>query len=63
MAELPSTQRRHPNMIGAGLVAGLLVGLAVGGWQSDFGLWVPVVGALGALVGYLLHAYGGTKSA
>ena len=60
MAEPTSTQRRHPNMTGAGLVAGLLAGLAVGGLQGDFGLWVPVVGALGALVGYLLHAYGGT---
>jgi hypothetical protein len=63
MAELTPTQRRRPNMIGAGLVAGLLAGLAVGGWQGDFGLWVPVVGALGALVGYLLHAYGGTERA
>ena len=62
MAELPSTQRRHPNMIGAGLVAGLFAGLAVGGWQGNFGLWVPVVGSLGALVGYLLHAYRGTES-
>jgi uncharacterized membrane protein YeaQ/YmgE (transglycosylase-associated protein family) len=50
-------------MVGAGLVAGLLAGLAVSGRQGDFGLWVPVVGALGALVGYLLHAYGGTERA
>jgi len=62
MAELPSTQRRHPNMIGAGLVAGLLAGLAVGGWQGNFGLWVAVIGLLGTLVGYLLHAYGSTES-
>jgi len=63
MAELTPTQRRHPNKIGAGLVAGLLAGLAVGGWQDNFGLWVPVVGVLGALVGYLLHAYGGNEHA
>jgi len=49
-------------MIGAGLVAGLLAGLAVGGWQGNFGLWVAVIGLLGALVGYLLHAYGSTES-
>ena len=63
MAEPTSTQRRHPNMTGAGLVAGLLAGLAVGGWHGNFGLWVPVVGVLGALVGYLLHAYGGNEHA
>jgi|APSaa5957512493_1039668.scaffolds.fasta_scaffold245414_2 hypothetical protein len=63
MAEPTSTQRRYPNMIGAGLVAGILAGLAVGGWQDDFGLWVPVAGALGALLGYLLHAYGGKERA
>ena len=48
-------------MIGAGLVAGLLAGLAIGGWQGDFGLWVPVVGVAGALTGYLLRAYGGNE--
>jgi hypothetical protein len=47
-------------MIGAGTLAGVLAGLAIGGWQGNFGLWVPVVGILGTLVGFLLHAYGGS---
>ena len=40
-------------------VAGILAGLAVGGWQDNFGLWVPVAGALGVLIGLLLQARGG----
>jgi uncharacterized membrane protein YjjP (DUF1212 family) len=59
MAETTSTPRRHPNMVGAGLIAGILAGLAVGGWQDNFGLWVPVAGALGVLIGLLLQARGG----
>jgi len=59
MANTTSTQRRYPNMIGAGLIAGLLAGLAIGGWQDAFALWVPVAGALGAMIGFLLQAYGG----
>ena len=49
-------QRRYPNMIGAGLIAGLLFGLAIGGAFDNFGLWVPIVGALGLVVGLALHA-------
>ncbi|NQV79876.1 MAG: hypothetical protein HQ495_04935 [Alphaproteobacteria bacterium] len=50
------SQRRHPNMIGAGLLAGLLAGLALGGALDNFGLWVPVLGALGFIAGILLHS-------
>ncbi len=49
-------QRRHPNMMGAGLVAGLLAGLALGGAFDNFGLWIPVLGALGFITGGLLHS-------
>ncbi|MEK9944734.1 MAG: hypothetical protein VW999_01980 [Alphaproteobacteria bacterium] len=61
MAETTSTPRRYPNMIGAGLIAGILAGLALGGWQGNFGLWVPVAGILGLLVGLLLQANGGAN--
>ncbi len=43
-------------MMGAGLVAGLLAGLALGGAFDNFGLWIPVLGALGFITGGLLHS-------
>jgi len=58
MADTPSlNQRRHPNMIGAGLLAGLLAGTAMGGVMDDFGVWVSLLGAVGLVVGLLLHTY------
>jgi hypothetical protein len=50
------SQRRYPNMIGAGLIVGILFGLAVGGALDNFGLWLPILGGLGLVVGLLLHA-------
>ena len=43
-------------MIGAGLIVGILFGLAVGGALDNFGLWLPILGGLGLVVGLLLHA-------
>ena len=58
MADTPSpNQHRHPNMIGAGLLAGLLAGTAMGGVMDDFGVWVSLLGAVGLVVGLLLHIY------
>ena len=56
MVDQPSqNQRRYPNLVGAGLIVGLLAGTAVGGVQGSFGLWVPLLGAVGLLLGVLLH--------
>lgn len=59
---ISQTQRRHPNMVGAGLVAGILTGLAIGGAFDNFGLWVPLTGVVGLLAGMLLHASSGERA-
>ncbi len=55
-------QRRYPNMTGAGLLMGLLAGAAMGGSMGDFGLWVPLLGVVGLLLGLLLQTYSGDRS-
>jgi hypothetical protein len=50
--------QRHPSIVGAGLIVGLLVGAAVGGAAHDFGTWVPVLGVAGLLLGLGLRQLG-----
>ena len=49
--------RRHPNLIGAGLILGLMLGATLGGVTGDFDLWVPVVGLIGLSLGLALHRF------
>lgn len=50
----PDHSSRHPSVIGATTVVGMLVGAAVGGLSGNFSLWVPVLAVAGVLLGLLL---------
>ena len=52
----PEETERSGNMIGAGLVAGGLLGAALGLATGSFGLYVPFGLAGGLVLGLALHA-------
>ena len=53
--------QRHPNLVGAGLILGLLLGVAIGGVTGNFALWVPIIGLIGVALGLALHHFAPRK--
>lgn len=47
--------QRHPNLIGAGLLAGAIAGAAIGGATGNFAVWVPLAAVAGLALGLVLH--------